>query len=192
MRNSIEEGEIIPDDLTNTDSKSPDAQMNIDDESPDNQRINNSDQSSPTLITNEAGEFQKPKKKRKKAPLTMPNKKYTTSKSLMSLPSNLSEFSWIENTELNVGLLEEEKAKQQDLRRQKEEQKRIRTEFSIQLKAETDIIQEQTVKVEEDLPLKQEVKVEETKEIPKDQPYEYFKTKDILSLDDIYERVDYA
>ena len=36
MRNSIEEGEIIPDDLTNTDSKSPDAQMNIDDESPDN------------------------------------------------------------------------------------------------------------------------------------------------------------
>ena len=41
----------------------------------------------------------------------MPSKKNIISKNLMNLPSNLSEFSWIENTNFNKTLLEEEKAK---------------------------------------------------------------------------------
>lgn len=59
------------------------------------------------------------KKKRRKKPslTTYNNKKYASSKSFINLPSNLSDYSWIENSDFNKVILEEEKIKFLELKR---------------------------------------------------------------------------
>lgn len=51
------------------------------------------------------------KKKRKKKGLSMTYKKSNFSKSLNMLPSCFSDYTWIENTESNKVILEEERQK---------------------------------------------------------------------------------
>ena len=50
----------------------------------------------------------------------MSNRTSNISKAMLNLPSNLSEFTWIENTEINQKLLDEKRQKQLDIKKLKD------------------------------------------------------------------------
>ena len=50
----------------------------------------------------------------------MSNRTSNVSKAMLNLPSNLSEFTWIENTDINQKLLDEERQKQFDIKKLKD------------------------------------------------------------------------
>lgn len=52
------------------------------------------------------------------------HKQSNVSKALQNLPTSLSDYTWIENTELNRQILDDERAKQLEIRKQKELERR--------------------------------------------------------------------
>jgi hypothetical protein len=75
--------------------------------------------------SNQSGPMKK-RKKKKGLSFSVGSRRSNQSKNLQNLPANLSEFSWIENTPANRFLLEEERQKIVEQKRQKELERKIK------------------------------------------------------------------
>ena len=80
----------------------------------------NTDAADPNKNSEDIETISPKKQRRKKLGFSVAHKKPSKNRSLISLPSNLSDFSWIENSDQNKALLDEEKQKLIELKKNKD------------------------------------------------------------------------